>query len=104
MAATYTYRPRKITVPQLVRIAKDHHTNLNRFIEEALLEKITREQEGDGRALADKVERVIIEHMGLHLTKPGKATASKIDKVVRKNHAAKSWISDENVRPERYRK
>jgi adenylosuccinate synthase len=68
------------------------------------LEKIGRTQEGEGRALADKVSRVIVEHMGLRLMKPTKAEAARIDRVVKRNNRNKSWVSDEEARPEIYKR
>ncbi len=104
MSTTYTYRPKMFKVDELVGLAKKRHTNLNRFIEEALREKIAREKGGKAQVLADKITKVVVEHMGLRLTKPDAKTAAKIDRAV--EHAKKTgqWVSDEELRPHAYKK
>lgn len=103
MAQTYTYRPKLFKVTDLLKIAKQHHTNLNRFIEDALAEKLLREKDGKAQVLADKVTKVVVEHMGLKLTKPDVKTAAKIKKDIAKAKKTGRWISDRELRPYAYK-
>lgn len=103
MASTFSYRPKTYSVNELKEIAGRYHTNLNRFIEDALLEKIHNEEDeakkGPGAALARKITRVVAEHMGVRLAKPDKATKARILKKARENDKKGSWISDDEARP-----
>ena len=99
MSTTYTYRPRMFKVEELVDFAKKKHTNLNRFIEDALREKIARERGGKALVLADKITKVVVKHMGLKLTRPDAKTAAKIDKAVQHAEKTGGWISDKELRP-----
>ncbi len=103
MAQTYTYRPKKLTVDQLLKAAKEHHTNLNRFIEDALLEKLSKEEQGSAHELVDKIRGVIVEHMGVKLSKPDARTAAEINRKYLKAKETGNWVSDEELRPERYK-
>src|ERR1035438_9811247 len=103
MAQTYTYRPKQLTVRQLLKTAKEHLTNLNRFIEDALLEKLSKEERGPAHELADKIRGVIVEHMGVKLSKPDAKTAAEINRKYRKAVETGNWVSDEELRPERYK-
>lgn len=106
MAKTFSYRPKSYSVDELKKIAEDHHTNLNRMIEEALLEKIKSEEDesvnGPAAALVRKITRVVVDHMGARLVKPNAPTKAKILKRARENDAKGSWISDEIARPKRH--
>ena len=103
MAQTYTYRPKKLTVKKLLKVAKEHHTNLNRFIEDALLEKMSKEENDPTHELVEKIRGVVVEHMGVKLSKPGAKTATEIDRKYRKAQETGNWVSDEELRPERYK-
>jgi hypothetical protein len=103
MALTYTYRPKKLSVKQLLKAAKNHHTNLNRFIEDALLEKLSKEEKDSTHELVEKIRGVIVEHMGVKLSKPDAKTAAEIERKYRKAKEAGNWVSDEDLRPERYK-
>ena len=50
-----------------------------------------------------KIKKVVVEHMGLKLTKPDAKTHAKIVKAAAKADRERTWIPDEKVRPERYR-
>lgn len=104
MSTTYTYRPKLFKVEELVGLAKKNHTNLNRFIEDALREKIARERGGKAQVLADKITKVVVEHMGLKLTKPDAKTAGKIDRAVKHAEKTGEWISDKELRPHAHKK
>jgi hypothetical protein len=108
MAKTFSYRPKRYSVDELKNFAESRHTNLNRMIEEALLDRIQSEKQGsnDGHAevLARKITRVIVDHMGVRLRKPSAATKAKILKKARENDEKGSWISDEAARPGRRHK
>ncbi len=104
MQETYTYRPKAFKVGELLKVAKAHHTNLNRFIEDALAEKLSREKKGSHQVLADKINRVVVEHMGLKLAKPDAKTAAKIDKAVANAEKTGQWISDKELRPHAHKK
>jgi len=99
MSTTYTYRPKMFKVEELVDLAKKKHTNLNRYIEDALREKIAREKGGKAQVLADKITRVVVEHMGLKLTKPDAKTAAKIDLAVEQAKKPGHFVSDKDLRP-----
>jgi hypothetical protein len=105
MASTFSYRPKTYSVDELKRIAVKHKTNLNRLIEEALMEKIQNEEEdarkGSAAVLAKKITRVVAEHMGVKLVKPDRATKAKILKKARENDEKGTWIPDELARPAR---
>ena len=105
MASTFSYRPKTYSVNELKKIAEKHNTNLNRLIEEALVEKIQNEDDdarkGTAAALAKKITRVIVEHMGVRLVKPDSATKAKILKKAKENDEKGTWISDEIARPNR---
>ena len=104
MSTTYTYRPKMFKVEELVGFAKKKHTNLNRFIEDALREKIARERSGKAQVLADKITKVVVEHMGLKLTRPDAKTAAKMDKAVKQAEKTGKWVSDKELRPHAYKK
>ena len=107
MASTFSYRPKSYSVDELKKIEEKHKTNLNRLIEDALLEKIHHEEEearkGPGAALARKITRVVVEHMGVRLVKPDSATTAKILRKALENDKKGTWVSDEALRPERYK-
>ncbi len=99
MGQTYTYRPKMFRVEDLVGYAKSRKTNLNRFIEDAIAEKLAREKSGKVATLADKVTKVVVEHMGLKLTRPDKKTAAKIMRDVERAEKTGQWVSDKELRP-----
>lgn len=102
MASTFSYRPKKYSVDELKAIAEKRNTNLNRLIEESLLEKFSLENgahEGSSAALARKITRIVVEHMGVRLVEPDGATKAKILKKARENDAKGTWISDDTARP-----
>jgi hypothetical protein len=106
MANTFSFRPKNYSVVQLKKIAQKHHVNLNRYIEEAVVEKIQHEKldsmKEPAEQLAKKITRVVVEHMGVKLIKPDKATHAKIMKKFEEAKKKGNWISDEDARPERY--
>ena len=107
MANTFSYRPKNYSVVQLKKIAQKHHVNLNRYIEEAVIEKIQHEElshtQEPAEQLAKKITKVVVEHMGIKLTKPDKATHAKINKKFEEATKKGNWVSDEEARPNRYR-
>lgn len=104
MGDTYTYRPKMFKVEELVGFAKSHKTNLNRYIEDALAEKMARDSGGKATALADKITKVVVEHMGLKLVKPDAKTAANIDKAIAKAKKTGAFVSDRDLRPQAYKK
>lgn len=106
MASTFSYRPKQYSVDQLKKIAQRHNTNLNRFIEEALAEKIQQEEvaaeKGPVEELSRKIARVFVEYKGFRLYKPDPETHAKIVKKVRETDRKNAWIPDEVARPEAY--
>jgi DNA-binding transcriptional regulator WhiA len=105
MASTFSYRPKNYSVEQLKKIAQKHHTNLNRYIEDAVVERIRHEKLDSLREpaelLAQKITKVVVEHMGVQLSKPDAATHAKIVKKFDETMGKKKWISDEDARPGR---
>jgi hypothetical protein len=105
MANTFSYRPKNYSVIQLKKIAQKHHVNLNRYIEEAVNEKIQHEKlafaQEPAEQLANKITRVVVEHMGIKLVKPDKATHAKINKKFEETTKKGKWVSDEDARPGR---
>ena len=105
MASTFSYRPKNYSVEQLKKIAQKHHTNLNRYIEEAVIERIRNEvssaSHGQAEQLARKITKVVVEHMGVKLVKPDKATHDKINKRFEETSKKGKWVSDEDARPGR---
>jgi hypothetical protein len=105
MANTFSYRPKNYSVEQLKKIAQKHHTNLNRYIEDAVIERIRHEQMDSVREpaeqLAQKIIKVVVEHLGVNLSKPDAVTQAKINKKFDETNKKKKWLSDENARPGR---
>jgi hypothetical protein len=106
MASTFSYRPKNYSVEQLKKIAQKHHTNLNRYIEDAVIERIRHEQMDSVREpaeqLAQKITRVVVEHLGVRLSKPDAVTHAKINKKFDETGKKKKWVSDKDVHPTRY--
>ena len=105
MASTFSYRPKSYSVGQLKKIAQKHHTNLNRYIEEAVVERIHNDEMGSDKEpveqLARKITKVVVEHMGVRLSKPDKETQSRINKKFEETTKKGKWVSDEVARPGR---
>jgi acetyl-CoA carboxylase alpha subunit len=105
MANTFSYRPKSYSVAQLKKIAQKHHTNLNRYIETAIVEKIANEQvvasQDEVEQLAQKIKKVVVEHMGVRLTRPDKKTHRKINAKFEQTQKSDLWVSDDDARPER---
>ncbi len=105
MAGTFSYRPKNYSVGQLKKIAQKNHTNLNRYIEDAVVEKIRHEKLDSVREpaeqLAQKITRVVVEHLGVQLTRPDAPTREKINMKFNETTKKKKWISDEGARPGR---
>jgi hypothetical protein len=106
MASTFSYRPKNYSVEQLKKIAQKHHTNLNRYIEDAVIERIRHEQMDSIREpaeqLAQKITKVVVEHLGVKLSKPDAETHAKINKKFDETGKKKKWAPDKDVRPARY--
>ncbi len=105
MANTFSYRPKNYSVEQLKKIAQKHHTNLNRYIEEAVSEKIHHEKnesvQEPAEQLARKITKVVVEHLGVKLSRPNAETHTKINNKFDETTRKKKWISDEDARPGR---
>jgi len=105
MASTFSYRPKSYSVEQLKKIAQKQHTNLNRYIEDAVVEKIRLEQLGSAKEpaekLAQKITKLVAEHLGAELSKPDKIDRARIHKRFEETTRKKKWISDEKARPDR---
>ena len=108
MANTFSYRPKNYSVVQLKKIAQQHHVNLNRYIEEAIVEKVQHEKlhslKGPAEQLSDKITKVVVEYMGLKLSKPDAAAHAKINKKFNETTKSKTWVDDEDARPLKLRK
>ncbi len=105
MATTFSYRPKAFTVPELLKIAKRKGTNLNRMIEEALTKEILEEKAGsEAEELTQKIGRVVVEHMGFRLVKPDQKTHERIVAKMKETNRKGTWVRDEEVRPDAYKK
>ncbi len=51
-----------------------------------------------------KKSKVVVEHMGLRLTRPDAKTAAKIQRSVTKAKKTGQWVSDRDLRPHAYNK
>lgn len=105
MASTFSYRPKNYSVEQLKKIAQRHHTNLNRYIEEAVTERINNDKLDSAKEpieqLAKKISKVVVEHLGVQLSKPDKTTHFKINKRFDETSKKGGWVSDKDARPGR---
>jgi len=105
MAETFSYRPKNYSIDQLKKIAQKNHVNLNRYIEEAVVEKIQNEKmsgyQESLEQLTRKISQVVVEHMGVKLLKPDAKTHSKINKKFDETTQNGKWVSDKNARPGR---
>lgn|GEM_PF-1713854 len=108
MANTFSYRPKNYSVVQLKKIAQQHHVNLNRYIEEAIVEKVLHEKshalKEPAEQLAIKITKIVVEHMGLKLSKPDAAAHVKINKKFNETTKSKKWVDDADARPLKFRK
>ena len=105
MPDTFSYRPKSHSVSQLKKIAQKHHASLNRYIESAIVEKIANEEmesiQDSSEQLARKITKVIVEHMGVKLSRPNKVTHNKINHKFEETERKGRWVSDEATRPGR---
>jgi hypothetical protein len=105
MSNTFSYRPKSYSVLQLKKIAQKNHTNLNRYIENAVVEKIASEEiaasQGEADQLARKISKIIVEHMGVRLSKTDGVTHKKINAKFEQTRKRNLWVSDEDARPGR---
>jgi hypothetical protein len=71
MAETVTYRPR-MGKNKLQEMVERLHYKLNRFIDDAVAEKLRRELQTDGKAqkLAEDISKLVYEHNGWKFSAP----------------------------------
>jgi excinuclease UvrABC ATPase subunit len=103
MPDTFSFRPKSHSVGQLKKIAQKNHVNLNRFIEEAVNQKIQNEMmaahQGQVEQLTHKIAKVVAEHMGIQLSRPNKTTHEKINKRFEETSKNNNWVNDKDARP-----
>jgi len=83
MSDTVTFRP-SIKKEDLQTLVKRMHYNLNRFIDEAVKEKIVRESSprGEVEKLSEEIGKVVFEHMGWKFSAPKGETLKRLKKSV----------------------
>jgi excinuclease UvrABC ATPase subunit len=103
MPNTFSYRPKAHSVDQLKKITLKSHVNLNRYIEEAVNQKIADENkfshESQAEQLAHKITQLVVKHLDIQLSKPAKSIHEKINKKFEETTKKEAWIPDEDARP-----
>jgi sRNA-binding protein len=104
VADTFSYRPKSYTVDQLKKIARRRHTSLNRYIEEAVTQKVGREGLAGNpvEKLTRDIAKVVVEHLGEKLAKPAAADRKRIQKRFKESSKAGKWVPDRQARPGRH--
>ena len=83
MSDTVTYRP-TIDKGTLQKLAKRFHYNLNRFIDDAVKEKIIRERKTKGiDKLSDAISKAVYEHMNWKVYTPSKKLDKELNKEIK---------------------
>ena len=88
MAETVTYRPRMGKMKLQEAVVKLHY-KLNRFIDDAVAEKLRRELQTDGKAkkLTEDLSKVVYEHFGWKFSAPSEG---KEKEILKKAHEMKT--------------
>jgi hypothetical protein len=83
MSDTVTFRP-SIKKEELQTLVKRMHYNLNRFIDEAVKEKLVRESQprGEAEILSEEIGKVVFEHMGWKFAAPTGEALKQLKKSV----------------------
>jgi hypothetical protein len=102
MSQTFSYRPKAFSVEELKKIATGKHTNLNRLIEDAVIEKITKEsaarEGGEVDLLSREISKVVFKFIGGKVSQPNQDTHEWILKKVAETDKKKAWVSDSKRR------